>query len=465
MKLIRIILILLAPFVLVKPSWASLEDEINNINNSIVKVHNTFIGIKELKNVSFGSAGVTELKNLSWKFDKLTINPNYEGEWETYVEKNGIYKWPRQTVKQAVGGNLFYPKEVVGWVEDAIFMNHLLERKDVLWSFAIAARYKDPRGMLHLFSALHKIWTDNYFKDSPDYYGILNKKAQEKLELATDSPEVLYILGDGYITVGACFGFDLKKSEHYFNQILESTSKADDKLKAKAEIQLLRMKATYRKAYEAIEAPNVEDFRKVAVKYRCGRALATASNFIEDDREKEALLTEAIEMYHYIPAYIKRGILRKRDQHLLAEQDFVEAGKNGMTIGFIKAGSLLLRTGETTPDEKSLKDLLKKYSKEEVQILINKVSTYFIEALDRGEPLAADYLASLHGSWHKLTKEKGSISYYAQAVEKGLNLGSASAYNRIDCFKEKKRAALSQNHGKAPHKDLWKEIKAFIEAK
>lgn len=154
MKRVRAIFFILFSLCFPQASMAGLEDEIAEIKKSIVRVHDTFTPRDKLKDVPFGTAGVTELKNLSYKFEKLTKNPYYETEWDSYVEKAGIYKWPKQTDKQAIGGSLFYPKDVVEWVEDTAFMNHLLQRKDILWSFAIASRYKDPRGMLYLYHAL-----------------------------------------------------------------------------------------------------------------------------------------------------------------------------------------------------------------------------------------------------------------------------------------------------------------------
>ena len=333
MKLVRLTFLFVLSLVISWPALAGLESEINEIKNSVAKIQKTFISkeklkidIQDLGYLPFGTAAVTKLQMLSKQFDALITNQNYESEWESYLQKESIYKWPCQAAKQAVGGSLFYPKDVVEWVEDAVYMDHLLQRKDILWSFALASKYEDPRGKLYLASTLYEIWSNSHFNAAPDFYADLHKQVSNKLVLAADNLESVYTLGLGH-SFRSFFPFNLEQAENYFNKILISQSGTENRFKAKAEMQLLRMKATYRKAYETIEAPKIEDFRKIAKTYNYGRVLLMASSFTEDEKEQEALLSEAIETYQYIPAYIKRGKLRSSKTQELAQQDFVAAGE------------------------------------------------------------------------------------------------------------------------------------------
>ena len=100
---------------------------------------------------------------------------------------------------------------------------------------------------------------------------------------------------------------------------------------------------------------------------------------------------------------------------------------------------------------------------------IDEAKKWFQKAINKNDFQGWDYMASLSYALSLLDKENKDSKVqkaFREAVKKGADLGSPRAYSWLEhSFDSQDVKEIVQKHGQSPYKDLWKDLKSFIEAK
>ena len=415
------------------------------------EVEESVISVKK----SFGISAVESLKKLTKEFDSLQDSEN---EWEKIASKKGLQKRAQQSWKEAIGAKLFFPEELIG-ASDSIYTQYLSQRNDIIWSLAIAAKYKDPVGEYYLSRSLSNLyWEYDPYTAIPDPIKNIYFHSMKELETSQNSEDV-YIRAYEYSFGDLCFNLsnrNLEKAEELYTSILNSEI-VNTSIKARAEFDLLEMKRIY--SYKFAKYKD-KPYEKIGEKYGFGKAYWRAGILEEKLEKKKDLLEKAVSAQHkFYPAYIDLGLLSKDRED--AEKYFNLAYQNNIFAGKINLSKFILSTNIIN---KNSINNLKKLSKaeEEFKNTINVVNKNLIDAGDKGHPSGYAYLADLYNALYSIERKNDYLKKIEVAVKKGLKLSSLKAYKQLNYLKKEKQEKLITKYGKAPQETLYKDIEEFL---
>lgn len=404
----------------------TLVDEVERIQNEIKK--------------NYAEARVDNLRQLNKKFRELDYK---EDEWEQIAKKLYAYKWPEQNWEQTVGGYLFYPNNL-NEILSSSYTEHLIKRIDMIWSFAIAAKYNHPLGQYYLAQTLDTIRSGYTNTDKPKFFIDLYEKSLKTLHLCQDHPDACYILGinhtDYSYKVGI-YDFNPKKA-------LEFHEKGED---PRNRLEALKVKRTCKKSFSP---PSIQEYLTLA-KEGYGPAYIEAAE-IEKDFEKKLSYLQAAAKLDFSQALVEIGDLyEEKGDFENAFKYYKEAGEKGVSKGYVNISIMLLGDREL-PSEYN-KDLTK-VSQEN----INKAKDYLTLAGKANDPEGWNQLTSLYKDLYDLHKDECYLSKIRSSIENGLRLGSSRAYHKAYTLFHADFSKIIQTYGSPPQDDLYKTIRRFL---
>jgi hypothetical protein len=307
--------------------------------------------------------------------------------WKAYRLRQGIYQWPRQQDdKQAVGGDLFFPKWAHEWA-DSFEQKKLLKRKDMVQTFAIGAKLNNPVSLYYFVNTLETIRTDFSLQDTPDLLYQFYQQAFKDLEQCTDH----HILG-----------WNTWRPPH----LLRSNSEKAFNLHTKGgdlrnRLQVLELRSIRGGTrFTSFTKATLEDYLEVA-REGYGPAYLKAAELATDPETKVSILKEALEK-GYTPAFIEMGSLHGMQGNLEEERKYYEdAAQAGISEGYVDLGRTYVGN-------------IMSPSREKVEALteeqIEKAEYFFWLAGEAQDPNGWDHLARLYSVLlpnKQIAKEKG----------------------------------------------------------
>jgi hypothetical protein len=400
-------------------------------------------------------------------------------EWEALGQTLRVTKWPSQANwKEAVGGDLFFPKKVIDW-EVTSTEAYRLERIDTIWALVIGAKFQHPFSTYYLARILDNIHSNYTDAEKPDLFLDLYSKAFRNLKQYQEISDTCYMLGRSHFSTGAL----LDRLDHARSMKYHSKGKS-----LKDQYQILIIRGLYDKIYTP---PVSEDYLDLA---RKGHQLAylEAARLLKEVDKKLGVLNEAVgngyvsaligigEIYESL--YKKSPSTKKHDTNIEAllqnaREHYQKAGKQGVSEGYIRLGKTYV--GDIIFDNSY--ELKEKFNSLPLETIENAVLC-FKQAGEMHNPQGWDYLAQLyHNLYQQAESEARKMGYnlsgewdkkkdiYSQQVyeflQKGIALGSQSAYDmayRIfspEAFKE-----IYIKYGPAPQEKSFREaIEKFLQ--
>lgn len=356
--------------------------------------------------------------------------------WKAYRLRQGIYQWPRQDDKQAVGSKLFLPKWTYEWA-DSFEQKDLLKRKDMVQAFAIGAKLNDPVSLYYFVDTFQAIRKEFSFKDIlPELLYQFYQQAFKDLEQCTDHPDACYILGWNAWNYPYLRKF---KPEESFNLHVKG---GDLRNRFKA----LEIRECHGgKGKSRLEKATFEDYLEVA-REGYGPAYLRAAELVTDPETKVSILKEAIKK-GYAPAFIKLGRLYNTKKDIEEKRKYYEAGAQaGISEGYVVLGRTYV--GDVTSITQEEAEAL---SEEQIE----KAEHFFRLAGEAQDPSGWDHLAQLYSVLlpnEQIAKEK-RLSYCRNmydALIKGISLGSAEAYRTAAVYFSESLPGLIEVYGYSP---------------
>ncbi|WP_032112561.1 hypothetical protein [Candidatus Paracaedibacter symbiosus] len=405
-------------------------------------------------------------------FTKLTTNHKYTPDhWHQVREESNkwvqppfsltLYQWPCQANDQEViGGHLFYPPDL-NKLLDSYYTKHLLQRNDFVAGLAIATKYHNSLATYYLTSTLDEMSLESTEKrkEDSDYFRSRYKHALEELEQCQDHPDAYYVLGENYAygCKGGIFilGFNTFKAYELFEKGQTPRNK------------LAALQVRHRYIVDFPIPPTLEEYLTLATKEEgYGLAYIKAADLVKDEERKLSYLQDAVKLAYY-PALIEKGIYFEQKGCLKEAMEYYEeAGRNGVTYGYIQCGELVGgRFPPLTLGSKIKYDELAALPEEKV----NQARGYFEAAGKANDPEGWAYLAkycmtllvpdALKG--HK-EHEQEFRAQALMAIEQGVKLGSPDCFMMARGFPEQYNA-LIKAYGPATYGSYYKHIeKTFL---
>ncbi len=385
---------------------------------------------------------------------------NYdELKWKTLAQKLKAYKWPsQQTWKEVVGGHLFFPKETIEW-DSNIFESFHLRRIDMIWSFAVGAKFNHALSKFYLANVLEKIRSNFTDAPRPLFFKKLYTEAFGDLKKSVDNPDACYVIGDnyeGYPYLSTAY-VDEKKDKDVCNSKKAIAWHTKGK-GLKNKFQILKIKES---ALAIYPSPTGQEYLALA---REGYTSAYVNSLLltNDPRIREEIKKEGLEKgYKYFLPNIKSSY-KDKEKLEKAREAYHNAGRNNVSYAYIMLGSTYV--GEMLYQFKLDRIDLKKISSQD----INKAIEAFTAAGTLKNPEGWEYLSTLYQELYeqKIIKKEEYRDKIISSLEEGVRLGSANCYHKsyrylpqrvVDFFVE--------NYGYPPQTDLSNNIELFINKK
>lgn len=355
--------------------------------------------------------------------------------WKAYREEHRIYQWPRQDDKQAIGAHLFFPKWTHEWADNFAQVD-FLKRRDMLQAFAIGAKLHHPLSQYYLVNTLQAIRSDFTDVEMPETFHKLYEQAFEDLGQCTDHPDACYILGWSSWRYPYLLGSNGEKAFTLHTKGKDSRN----------QFQALEIRdAQGGQHSSSLRQATVEDYLEVA-KEGYGPAYLKAAELAEGFDTKLGILIEAREV-DYAPALIEMGYLYNLQKKTEEEYKCYEAAAQaGISEGYIALGKMYVGDTMSMPREK-----VKALSKKQIE----KGEHFFKLAGETQDPNGWDCLADLYitllaNNRVKKGEEKAYGVKIYQALEKGIALGSAKAYQTAAFHFPKELPLLIETYGYPP---------------
>lgn len=357
------------------------------------------------------------LKKTYQNFKQLTLEDNV---WEDYVTQSGIFVWPQQsTWKESVGAALFFPPQALEWF-DCPDQSHRLNRFDIIWGFAISAKFNHSLGKYLLVDTLFRINEYDRVSELPFFFQNYLTNTFQELESCLNHVDACYLLG--------------RSKSGTFPRLVPS-----NKLSLSA-YEFFSHSHSLRNQYHALgemkETPPIGAYLELA---RQGyfQASIEAANLCENDQEKEDLLKEAAEK-GYGPALLEVGYLCEEEGNNQQAADYYEeAATKGMTKGYVALG--ILRVGDPRTQMHHLKKDLSTFSEE----IIKKAADLFTKAGNAGDPEGWKCLIALRKKQFEIAKklkDESKKQIYEEslisAIQEGMKIGLPYAYTQAQIYFE-----------------------------
>lgn len=391
-----------------------------------------------------------------WHLARQTVN-----QWIAPPFPSSLYQWPSQTTDQEIiGGHLFYPPHLNA-ILDCPYTEDLIERRDYVFALAAAAHHHHSLAKYYLLRTLEDMALVPYEEMNKEQYNFFcngYKEALEELHQCQDHPDACYVLGNNYNSYRSgkinILKYDSLKAYEFFT---------------KGENVRNRLAALELKQNDIIDfptSPTIEEYLTLAREEHYGPAYISAADLVGEQREREkerlSYLQEALELPYY-PALMEIAYIYKRKGDLSnAIRYYEEAGKKGITQGYIEAGILV--GGFFPPFSLGSKlefETLAALSEEK----INQAQYYYEAAGKAYDPQGWAYLAKYCKTLLVPTVLKGHPAreqeFKAQdlrALEQGIKLGSNYCYALAQTCPEHYDRLIT-TYGPATHGAYYKYIK------
>lgn len=360
---------------------------------------------------------------------------NFPAEaWKSYRATHAIYQWPRQDDKQAVGGDLFFPKWTYEWA-DSFAQANFLKRKDMLQAFAIGAKCHHPVSQYYFVDTLQDIRSGFLDIAMPESFYQLYQQAFEDLQQCTGHPAACYILGWNYWHSPYLLNdFDNKKA-------LDLHIKGRD---LRNQFQALEIQNTYGdNPVFGFKKATVKDYMEVA-RQGYGPAYLKSVELEEDFDAKIRILTAAVEG-GYPTAHIEMGYLYSMKKDTAAKYKCYEAAAQaGISEGYIALGKTYVGDVMSTSRGK-----IEALSTEQIE----RAEHFFMFAGKAQNPEGWDHLAQLYIellNYGPVEDKESNVRKLYEALEKGIALGSARAYHTAAYSFPKELPHLIRTYGLPP---------------
>lgn len=378
--------------------------------NSIQRISDT---IKQ----GYLEAKCQTLFNAYTAFNKLSLPDQV---WETYLTQLNIKLWPKpNTWKKCVGSHLFFPFQSLEWI-NCFYKRHLVTRFDIVWGFAISAKFNHSLGKYLLVDTFYKIREHSQVSELTPFFQNYLTNTINELKGCLDHPDACYLLGRGqtgnFSHLVSHNGPPLSAHQLF--------SHHPDNLRNKC----------YAFGETDDNQPTVDTYLDLARQGYSPAYLETVE-LIEDNQEKEAILKEACGK-HYGPAFLELGYLyseEKKDKE--AAKFFKKAGeKHSMTKGYIALGMTLV--GDPRVQMKELKKDISSLS----QGKIEEAAEFFKKAGEAKDPEGWECLIALWKDRFETAKDQKNKDIYKskleEAIQKGMQIGLPYAYYQAHHFFE-----------------------------
>lgn len=413
-------------------SIETLQTEIGNIEELIRNAHQLadFKLILEAKRV----------------FEKIEAK---EETWQEFIQKRDVYQWPFQDSHQAVAGHLFFPPdehlEIMDWLNGPALWENRIGRSDWIWSFAVAAHYRDPSGKYYLYKTYHLLREDIYQE------GIENLKNE------------------------ALHAFEQYIKEHTEGYLWEEAKLMLSDRNHIEEVAYLEEMGTHRSRAQALtirEIPHFQsdfeggppteiDYLEIARKGYLP-AYLKALRAAKSTAKKIQVLEEAVEK-EYLPAYpFLAHRLWKADRQRSIKL-YETAGQQGYAEAYLGLGD---RYRGKLPDglnKWSYSELLSRQSQEDQE----KMLRYYKLAAKGGCIRAHDNLVRIYAYFYDQTDDKDADAYFEETLWpillRGLRVGSREAYYVTDGYvRDQKEMEKVEKSNPSTAFTLWQEVYDYM---
>ena len=377
-------------------------------------------------------------------------------EWQSLAQELKAYKWPSQkSWKDVVGGHLFFPNKTIEW-ETNIFESFHLRRVDMLWSFAVGAKFQHALCKYYLANVLDSIRSNYTVLPLPQFFKKLYAEAFEDFKKSSDNAEACYMIGINYM----CYPYlsttyiDTKQEQDISNsqKAIKWHEKGAD---LKNKFQILEIKTAATALYAA---PTEKEYLTLAQEGHIP-AYIDALYLTNNSQEREEIKQEALEKgYKYFLPDIRFPC---EDVKALAKARaaFSKAGANGLSHAYIMLGSTYV--GNIFLQFKIDRIDLKTVSSQDIKAAIEA----FTAAGNLKNPEGWEYLSTLYQELYeqKIIKKEEYREKILYSLEEGVKLGSAHCYHKSQQYLPQKVVDyFVNNYGYPPQGNLYSNIEVFL---
>jgi hypothetical protein len=402
----------------------------------IPSLKKTLEALKSSIEAAKSERSIASLVQSSINFDKLTYDSE---DWEKNAKNLALEKWPSQTWKQSIGGNLFYPQQISN-ILSSDSTHHLARRRDILWCLALAASHKHPVAQYYLARKLDDIHDEHSSKPRPTLVTFLYKESLDVLEKCLHVPQACYIVASNYAFEASKVGmreFNLKKSLE-----LHGKGAIHDSLWGYQNRLALLLK---RSLYPSLELPLPTGKEYLAVG-EYGPSYIHAASLSKKFKKKEELLKKAIS-FNFPHANLYLGALyEEKDKVQEALECYEQAGYLGVPRGYILLSQRLI--GDQTLRYKTHD--LTKISREDLERSI----AYLKKAGQAGDFEGWDQLLGLYRSLYEHYKNEEDFEQLLFALEKGIQMGSSYAYRQTQSMFPSRYKKILSTYGSPCHENI-----------
>jgi hypothetical protein len=411
--------------------------------------------LKEIED-SHKAADWVEIYNSFISFHSLNYS---ELEWKALAQNLKAYRWPSQkTWKDTVGGHLFFPSETIEW-EQNIFESFHLRRIDMLWSFAVGAKFNNSLSKYYLVRVLDRIRSDYTDAPLPLFFKKLYTEAFLDLKKSVDNPDACYVIGSNYM----CYPYlsttyvDEKKDKDLCNikKAIKWHKKGAD---LKNKFQVLEIKAAATATYSS---PTEEEYLSLASKGYIP-AYVNALSLEDSSQRRKEIRKEAVKKgyKYFLPDITSPYKGRKKLEN--AREAYLKAGRNNISHAYIMLGSTYVDDifFQFKIDRLDLKKLPSQN--------INKAIDAFTLAGNLKNPEGWEYLSTLYQELYeqKIITQEEYRKKILYSLEEGVKLGSAYCYHKsYHYLPQKAFDFFIKNYGYPPQMELRYNIEAFLNKK
>lgn len=448
----------------------AIEDKENALSHYNV-VRDTILAIQVIADIQneikgahkevYEGKSVATLRQLNKTFGKLRYS---EESWENIAHQLNVYKWPEQNWKQSVGGHLFYP-ENVNDILASPFTISLVERIDMIWSFAISAKYHNPLGKYYLGWTPIRIRARYTDADRPQFLSNILRDSLNSLYQCQDHSDACYVLGVNltggfYQDQGAAFTYDEQNKLKIYKKVKDERE-AGLRFYEKGNNLQNKLAALREKFYcrndPLVQQSMVDEYLLLA-KEGCGAAYVEAAKLVGYNVDSAIFYLEEAVKLNFFQALIELGILyEEREDFENSIKYYKMGGEKGIGKGYAMISDILL--GGDISFEKQVKNL-----PQVSEANISESIYYFTLAGKANEPEGWDQLAILYHNLYKIYKKEEYLASLASTLEKGVRMGSSCAYLQIHNLFIKSMERVVQAYGRPPQADLYKSIERFLTA-
>lgn len=404
------LLVLPLHLALTSPSFSSSIEDEKQIPSTSLKANLNTLKSKITK--AQDKREISDLVTLNENFNALTYD---KSEWQKQAERLQIEKWPNQTWKQSIGGHLFYPRQVDDYLS-CPSTSHLIGRRDILWSFALASEHNHPLAQYHLARKLADLHAEDKGRALPALIDHLYRYSLDILEKCSHVPQACYIVASNYTFESPKVGmrpFDLQRAL----ELHEAGSKQDSAAGYRNRLAVLVKKRIYPSSKE--DTPGVKEYQSVG---QYGPAYVRAGHLAEKSKEKEELFREAIKC-NFPQAWLDLGCLYARDgQWEEAAKCYEEAGRSGVPRGYIVLSQDLIGDRTARYDKMDLTKIGRPS--------LDRSIVYLKKAAEAGDVEGWEQLIGLYKELYDHFKNEEDFRELVHSLDYGIKLGSGYAYRQ-----------------------------------